>query len=222
MTPAHSEPILTSYPDIGKGSLINYWRCVYHSLRSAIRKKGGGQQPTFISKNNGHGTEPGLSRTSAKASPIRIPHAPHHTVNGEGHVNQVEENPPDDIAYNLRTAHIKCVNWQYGWGSETQWESEFNAQLSIAREEGQEGVDGFFRACETHVVEGWEILKDLRFAASMSCNSTHDEIRDLFLQGYEMVIAMALEVKFFDMKLHQYTPAISTATISKICMYSEN
>jgi len=173
----------------------------------------------LISKNNGHDTEPGLSRTSAKASPTRIPHPPRHTVNGEEHESQVEA---DNIAYNLRTARIKCVNWQYGWGSETQWESEFNAQLSIAREGGQEGVDGFFRACETHVVEGWEILKDLKFAASVSCNGTHDEIQDLFLQGYEMVIATASEVKFFDMKLHQYAPAISTATISNIRMYSEN
>ena len=117
-------------------------------------------------------------------------------------------------------ARIKCVNWQYGWGSETQWESEFNAQLSIAQEEGQEGVDKFFRACENHVVAGWEILKDLKPAASVLCNSTHDEIRDLFLQGYEMVIATALEVKFFDMKLHQYAPAISRAKISDIHMYS--
>jgi hypothetical protein len=117
---------------------------------------------------------------------------------------------------------IKCVNWQYGWGSETQWESEFNAQLSIAHEEGQESVDDFFCACKTHVLEGWEFLKDLKFAASMLCNSTHDEIQDLFLQGCEMVIAMALEIKIFDMKLHQYAPAMSTATISNICMYSEN
>ena len=83
-------------------------------------------------------------------------------------------------------------------------------------------MDGFFRTCKTHVVEGWEILKDLKFAASVLCNGTHDEIQDLFLQGYEMVIATALEVKFFDMKLHQYAPAISTATISNIRMYSEN
>jgi hypothetical protein len=120
----------------------------------------------------------------------------------------------------MRIARVKCVNWQYGWGSETQWESEFNAQLSIAQEDGQEGVDKFFRACENHVVAGWEILKDLKFVASVACNSTHDEIRDLFLQGYEMVIDTALEVKFFDMKLHQYAPTISRAKISDIRMYS--
>jgi hypothetical protein len=115
-------------------------------------------------------------------------------------------------------AHIKYVNWQYGWGSETQWESKFNAQLSIAQE-GQESVEIFFRACEDHVVAGWEILKDLKFAASVSCNSTHNEIQDLFLQGYEMVIATASEVKFFDKKLHQYAPTLSRARISDICMY---
>jgi len=81
-------------------------------------------------------------------------------------------------------------------------------------------MDKFFCACEEHVVAGWEILKDLKFVASASCDSTHEEIRDLFLQGYEMVIATALEVKFFDMKLQQYAPTISTAKISDICMYS--
>jgi hypothetical protein len=47
-------------------------------------------------------------------------------------------------------------------------------------------------------------------------------MRDLFLQGYEMVIATALEVKFFDMKLHQYAPAISSMKISDVRMYSGN
>jgi hypothetical protein len=145
----------------------------------------------------------------------------HCVINGEEHENQAD-GPPDDIAYNMRMARIKCVNWQYGWGSETQWESEFSAQLGIAQDQGQEGVDKFFRACEEHVVAGWEILKDLKFVASASCNSTHDEMRDLFLQGYEMVIATALEVKFFDMKLHQYAPAISSMKISDVRMYSGN
>jgi len=168
-----------------------------------------------------HGNEPSASHPPTSTQPAHHLSCPRCDASeGTRCKDHTEYDPPDDIAYNMRTTRVKFVNWQYGWGSETQWESEFNTQLAIAREEGQGHVDKFFCACEEHVVSGWEILKDLKFVASVSCNSTHDEIRDLFLQGYEMVIATALEVKFFDMKLQQYAPAISTAKISDIRMYS--
>jgi hypothetical protein len=37
----------------------------------------------------------------------------------------------------------------------------------------------------------------------VSCNDTPDEIRDLFIQGYNMEVAIALQVKFFEVKLHE-------------------
>ena len=133
------------------------------------RKKNNDQQPD--SSNNSH------EGHSAEPEP---------SFGGRHHRDHT---PSDDIAHNIQAARINFVNWQYGWGSETRWASEFNAQLSIAQKGGQDDVDRFFRACEGHVMAGWEILKDLKFVASVSCNSTPDEIWDLFLQGYEMVIA---------------------------------
>jgi len=45
-------------------------------------------------------------------------------------------------------------------------------------------------------MQGRDILKDLKFVPLVSGNSMPDEIRDLFLQGYDMVIGVASEVKF--------------------------
>lgn len=69
-------------------------------------------------------------------------------------------------------------------------------------------------------MQGRDILKDLKFVASVSGNSMPDEIRDLFLQGYDMVIGVASEVKFFEVKLDEYAPATPMTKLSDICHYS--
>jgi hypothetical protein len=69
-------------------------------------------------------------------------------------------------------------------------------------------------------MQGRDILKDLKFVASVSCNSTPDEVRDLFLQGYDMAIGVVSEVKFFKVKLDEYAPAIPTTKLSDIRHYS--
>jgi hypothetical protein len=69
-------------------------------------------------------------------------------------------------------------------------------------------------------MEGREILRDLKFVASVSCNSTYNEIRDLFIQGFEMAIAVTSEVKFFEVKLDEYAPATPMSKLSDIRCYS--
>jgi len=131
-----------------------------------------------------------------------------------------ESGPPNDVAYNLQRLRIDIVNWQYSWGPENLWDLEFNNQLSVSRENGQDAVDAFFRNCEAHTMEGREILRDLKLVASVSCNSTYDEIRDLFIQGFEMAIAVTSEVKFFEVKLDEYAPATPMSKLSDIRRYS--
>jgi hypothetical protein len=131
-----------------------------------------------------------------------------------------EPGPPNDIAYNLQRLRINIVNWQYDWGPENLWDLEFNSQLSVVQEDGQDAVDKFFRNCESHAMEGREILRDLKFAASASCNCTHDEIRDIFIQGFEMAVAVTSEVKYFEVKLHEYAPATPMSKLSDIRRYS--
>ena len=69
-------------------------------------------------------------------------------------------------------------------------------------------------------MEGREILRDLKLVALVSCNSTYDEIRDLFIQGFEMAIAVTSEVKFFEVKLDEYAPATPMSKLSDIRRYS--
>jgi hypothetical protein len=107
------------------------------------------------------------------------------------------------------------VNWTYAWAPENLWEKKFNDEIHLARRRGgQPAVDHFLMECERHAEEGREILHDLKFVAAVSCNSTHDEIRDLFLQGYDMTIAVMSEVKFFEVKLDEYAPAVPMTKIS--------
>lgn len=126
-----------------------------------------------------------------------------------------------DIAFNMRALRIEVVNWGYDWGPEHHWEKKFNDELSLARSHGgQPAIDHFFTECEQHAQEGRDILHDLKFVAAVSCNSTHDEIRDLFLQGYDMVMAVTSEVKFFEVKLDEYAPSMPLTKISDIRYYT--
>jgi hypothetical protein len=92
------------------------------------------------------------------------------------------------------------VNWRLDW-EETNWETEFTDQFRAAQQDGQicDFIDGV-----RHIVRaGRDLLDELKLLVEVSCNNPPNEIRDLFLQGYDMAIATALQVKFFEVKLHQ-------------------
>jgi len=141
-------------------------------------------------------------------------HSPHST-------EPVPLNMQGDIASNIRALRIKIVNWSYSWGPESLWEKRFNDEVRLARDRGgHRAVDHFFLEFEQHTNEGREIMYDLKFVAAVSCNSTHDEIRDLFLQGFEMVTAVTSEVKFFEVKLDEYAPSVPMTKVSDVRYYS--
>jgi hypothetical protein len=142
----------------------------------------------------------------------------------EGKISNLDDSAelvkPDDLAFNIRELRIDITNWEYGWGPESTWEKTFNNHLNDAREAGSKAIDKFFLDCDTHVQEGRDILRDLKFVAQVSCNNTPDEIRDLFLQGYDMMIAVTSEVKFFEVKLDEYAPAVPSTKLTNIRSYS--
>ena len=111
------------------------------------------------------------------------------------------------------------TNWQYEWGPESLWEKTFHDELSAAQEKGRAYVDRLLDKCDDHAYEGRRILSDLKFVAEISCDNTPDEIRDLFLQGYEMVMAVTSEVKFFEVQLDRYAPCVPTTKLSKMRHY---
>jgi hypothetical protein len=47
------------------------------------------------------------------------------------------------------------------------------------------------------------LLAKPKFLGEVSCNNTPNGIRNLFLQRYDMTSAIAWQVKFFEVKLHQ-------------------
>jgi hypothetical protein len=128
----------------------------------------------------------------------------------------MEPSRPGDLSFNIRALRIEVTNWQYPWGSESTWERTFNNCLADAREKGRMVVDRFFLDLEEHAQEGRNLLRELKFVAEVSCNNTPDEIRDLFLQGYDMVITVTSEVKFCEVKLDEYAPAVPSTQMTNI------
>lgn len=110
------------------------------------------------------------------------------------------DGPPDDLTWHIRKLRIVFVNWRMDWG-EPNWEAEFSTQLRIAQEDG--GIDDFIDRTKHIAREGRNLLDDLKFIGEVSCDNTPDKVRDLFIQGFDMAVAIALQVKFFEVKLYE-------------------
>jgi len=121
----------------------------------------------------------------------------------------------------IQLLRLQVVNWQMGWGAESLWEKEFNNDLRVAREEGRVAVDEFFEACDKHAKAGREILMCLRAIGLSTRIGTVAEMRDIFLQTYDLVLAISSKVKFFEVKLDEFAPAVPMTKMSDIRYYSE-
>ena len=126
----------------------------------------------------------------------------------------------DTLATIILELRLAVVNWTFDWGAENLWDRRFNHELATARNQGCHAINTFFEKCDQHAKEGRDILRDLKFAAELQVDSTFDEIRDLFLQGYDMVLSVASEVKFFEVKLDEYCPAVPSTQCSDIRHYA--
>lgn len=123
------------------------------------------------------------------------------------------------ISSDILAIRIEIANWSFNWGPESVWETRFHEDLAAFKGQGREAVDRFLRECKEHAHDGREILKDLKFAGNAGMDSTYEEIRDLFLQGFEMVVAVTSEVKFCEMTLDHYAPAGPASRLSNIRTY---
>lgn len=135
-----------------------------------------------------------------------------------GSLNQMNCDSEDpSLAENILQSRLAITNWTMNWGPENLWDKRFRDELGLAKQE--RAIDDFFEACQDHAREGRNILHDLKFAAELKVDSTFEEIRDLFLQGYEMVAAVASEVKFFEVKMDQYAPAVPSYSLTRVRNY---
>ena len=129
--------------------------------------------------------------SSTMARPTESTTLPH---NNPRFIDEIDLFTPSDHDDTLTTIilelRLAVVNWTFDWGAENLWDRRFNHELATARNQGRHAINTFFEKCDQHAKEGRDILRDLKFAAELRVDSTFDEIRDLFLQGYDMVLSV--------------------------------
>ena len=126
------------------------------------------------------------------------------------------ENPDDSIAARIRNIRFRYLNWTYNWGPANLWEGEFDKLLRQARRISLVDVDEFFEELREHAQRGRDILKELRYAGAGTCVGEYGVFIDLFVQGFDMAVEIASEVKFFEVKLDEFAPVVPTVVESKI------
>ncbi|KAH7903693.1 hypothetical protein BJ138DRAFT_1120131 [Hygrophoropsis aurantiaca] len=112
--------------------------------------------------------------------------------------------------------------WKIDWEFEGNWSTEFEHALHDARlENGVKGADQFFRECQKHASEGRRILRGLKKVARGSWKGGEKSIREQVIQLQEMLLEVACEVKFFEIKYAENTPAIPLWKISELQYHND-
>lgn len=91
--------------------------------------------------------------------------------------------------------------------------------LQQAREASE--LDEFFNELDEHTEIGRDILKELRYAGAGTCVGEYGVFIDLFVQGFDMAVDIASELKFFEVKLDEFAPVVPTTVESKIRYISD-
>ncbi|KAI5983048.1 hypothetical protein EDD15DRAFT_2179686, partial [Pisolithus albus] len=93
----------------------------------------------------------------------------------------------------------------------------FDESLRKARKKGLASTDRFFKECEIHTREGRSFLRILRRIASTTRST---QWRDTYLQIFDLLEVILAEVKFFEVKLDEYAPAVPYSKVSDARYYS--
>lgn len=126
------------------------------------------------------------------------------------------------IPINLLEVRLAIDAWHTAWGPEVNWDRNFNTSLRRAQDKGRKATDRFFEDCETHTHEGHSFLKTLRRLAQEAALDNRVRKRgllDLYLQILDLHTLVLSEVKFYEVKLNEYTPTIPLSKISDIRTY---
>ncbi|KAH7904898.1 hypothetical protein BJ138DRAFT_1106432 [Hygrophoropsis aurantiaca] len=94
--------------------------------------------------------------------------------------------------------------WQIGWGPETLWGKLFSDDV---------------RCCEHHVKRGRILLGHLRSFIQSPRNQKQPDIIDQFIQAYDLSMELLSELRFFELKLDEYAPAVSSECLSEARYY---
>jgi hypothetical protein len=96
--------------------------------------------------------------------------------------------------FDIRTS---IAGWQTEWGPAATWAKNFHHTLSRVQEKGRRATDEFFSQCEDHVREGRVILRDLQLLAHHPPNKGPKQVKDTYIQIYDLLSAALTEVVFF-------------------------
>ncbi|KAI5981559.1 hypothetical protein EDD15DRAFT_2379385 [Pisolithus albus] len=110
--------------------------------------------------------------------------------------------------------------WKSDWGPESAWLKKFDESLRKAREKGLASTDRFFKECEVHACEGRRFIRLLRQTASTARGTQRGRQLDTFLQIFDLLEVVLAEVKFFEVKLDEYAPAVPYSKVSDARYYS--
>ena len=128
----------------------------------------------------------------------------------------------DPVPSTLPELRVAIHDWQTEWEPEADWDRNFNLALRRAREKSWGSADQFFKECETHARVGRRFIRALRQLVQELCRSRgpQDKLCDMFLQVFDLLITIVSEVKFFEVKLHEYAPSNPLSKCSDIRMYT--
>lgn len=105
--------------------------------------------------------------------------------------------------------------WTLNWGPESLWEHEFTHELESFTRQGQ--LNDYFIHLECHTVAGRHLVTEIQGLGDLRTNTTDpDTIRDMFLQGFDLLSLTLAEVKFFEVKLDEYAPTIPAKHVSSL------
>ncbi|KAI5992431.1 hypothetical protein EDD15DRAFT_2197015 [Pisolithus albus] len=110
--------------------------------------------------------------------------------------------------------------WKSDWGPESAWLKKFDESLRKACEKGLASTDRFFKECEVHAHEGCRFIHFLRKTSSTTCGMQWERQLDTFLQIFDLLEVVLVEVKFFEVKLDEYAPAVPYSKVSNARYYS--
>ena len=119
----------------------------------------------------------------------------------------------------IRNLRLQYTNWTYNLGPRNLWETWFNAILDNATCESQVAVDEPLVELAEHAHQGRDILTEIKYAGSGRCNEEYGVLMDLFVQGFELVVGLMSEIKFFEVKLDKYAPATAFKSLLDVHKY---
>ncbi|KAG1738868.1 uncharacterized protein EDB91DRAFT_1249036 [Suillus paluster] len=108
---------------------------------------------------------------------------------------------PDLKAKSMAEMRLLIGQWQYCWGPNNLWEKTFNEKLRSAQDRGSGSVNDFFSQCEAHTTDGQQLLNEFKRIA------------------YSPLVLS--EVRFFEVKLDEYAPAVPLSRTSSTRYYEQ-